>query len=129
MIATLAVLGYVLVGVLISRPVYGRLRKGSIDNCLKRYAALYQRSSYGPGLSIEYYGFDHERWNQLDRPMIVFSTFLFSICWPGLVLIPVGYGIYRYMTGSKIMSQVEMDVERDRLNNRIKELETELGIK
>lgn len=131
MIETLCVLGYFLVGVLVSRPLYGHFRKRNIAYNIKNYAPLYQYSRVGKsgGYSLEYYGFNVEKWNRSDRPGVIFLAAVWSMAWPAFATLPIGWALYRYMTGSKIRSQAEIDAEQERLSKRINELEKELGIK
>jgi hypothetical protein len=128
MIETLCVLGYFLVGVLASRPIYGHLRKLSIAKQLRVYPSLYQYSRIDR-YDVEYYGFNRAKWNREDRPPVILSAILISMLWPLVLTAPVGYVIYKYMTGSKIRSQVEIEAETEQLNKRIVELERELHIR
>jgi hypothetical protein len=115
--------------ILLSRPLFGILRKRHIAHVLKEYPALYQYSrTSNNGFGLEYYGFKMDRWNRKDRPGFIFLAAVWSLAWPALALVPVVWVLYKWMTGSKIRSSVEMTAERDKLEQRIRELEKELGI-
>lgn len=116
MIIALIITAYLVVALLASRPVYGHLRARSIDGCARRWKSLYHTNEQ----------FDMGRWNSLDRTGVLASATALSLLWPYLV---IAAGAGRWMTGTKIRSGVEIEVERKALGARIASLEQELGIK
>ena len=128
MIELLAYLGYFATGFLLTRPIYGFLRKRSIEYNIREYPPLYQHSRY-VGHRTEYYGFKQDYWNRSSRPFIVYMTAVWCLFWPVTIVIPIGLGAYKYMTGSKIRSTAELEAEKAELSDRINKLEKELGIR
>jgi hypothetical protein len=128
MIELLCTLGYFLVGALATRPVYGYLRRASIAKQIRVYPSLYQYSRVNR-YDVEYYGFNRAKWDREDRPPVILSAILICMLWPFVLTVPVGYVLYKYMTGSKTRSQAEIEAEKQQLNKRIKELEKELDIR
>lgn len=118
MIGWLIAATYVVVAVLASRPVYGRLRAHSIDACLKRWT-----------LYIDHQGnLDLSPWNSSDRPSVMTSSLLLALLWPLLWVYPVALGLRRYMSGTKVRSEAEINAERKAMERRIVELESELDL-
>lgn len=131
MITLLSLLGYLGVAFVLSRPVYGRLRSHSIDSAVREFPDLYCHSRYDSKhhLRREYYGFKEEYWNLSSRPLVITITVLICLVWPAAGLYPIGYGAYRYMTGSKVRSDTEIEAEREEMAEKIRKLEKELEIK
>ena len=128
MIELFAYLGYFAIAFLVTRPIYGYLRKRSIEYNIREYPPLYQHSRF-KGYNLEYYGFKQDYWNKSSRPFVVYTTACLSLFWPVMLAIPVGLGAYKYMTGSKIRSTAELEAEKAELSDRINKLEKELGIR
>ena len=126
MIALGITLGYFAIAVLASRPLYGILRARSIDKNIRDYPALYTRNySY---YSKDYDGVNIVYWNKHSQGEVKFATILLCLAWPVFMIYPIGMGIQRYMTGTKIKSNSEIEAERTALSKRITELEKELKI-
>lgn len=121
-------LSYFAVAFVLTRPIYGYLRKRSIEYNIREYPPLYQHSRW-KGASCEYYGFKQDYWNKSSRPFVVYMTSVLSLFWPVVFTIPLGIGAYKYMTGSKIRSTAELEAEKAELSDRINKLEKELGIR
>lgn len=113
-IAWLSVAGYFLAAVLLSRPIYGRIRANSID--------AYFSKRYNRGDRME-------DWESLRKSDCLMGTALLALFWPVVMTFPAFIWLSRWTTGSKIRSNREIEQEKRFMRERISTLEQELGIK
>lgn len=107
-------IAYVLVAVLLSRPIYGVISSRSKENYYARWGTYSSHSE--------------QNWIRYYRTECVLGSLLLSMIWPLLGFIPVLVGMKRWMLGSKIRPNFEIEREREKMQRRIRELEKELKI-
>lgn len=110
------VMAYMLVAVLVMRPVFGMMRARSIDDWASRSALRTVDDSI-------------QRWEKWGRGETTFFSAMWSLAWPALLLVPVCTLIKRYVTGTRIKSNMEIEAECTDLQAEIANLERELGLK
>lgn len=115
MITLACVLAYLIADLYAARHLYGRLRARAIDKRAARNAEL-RYTYYEP---IKHF-------NEWDKGETVAASVLLAVFWPFAL---VGLGVYRFVTANPALSATELAAERDRMAQRIRDLERELGIK
>jgi hypothetical protein len=115
---TLAAVAYAAADLLAARFIYGRLRAPKIDH--------YSAAEW-------YYGDPVKRFDEYDRPFMAALAMALALIWPatfaGWLLLFTALRLARFLDGTSVKSRHELETERDAREQRIRELERQLGIK
>lgn len=105
------------VGVLLMRPIYGRIRAYMIDYGMADFPTLYAPDPV-------------RQFNERDHLSALFLTCLAGVLWPlALVGSAIGLLLGRWIRGSSHCSHWERDHALTQATLRIQELERELGVR
>jgi hypothetical protein len=61
--------------------------------------------------------------------MVVFCSAVISLFWPLAPLVPVAVGIWRWVSGSKIRANAEIEADMRAMDEKVRDLEKKLGMR